>query len=269
MVANVKEKLEKLWFKFERYAIYVALLVFILSELVSFFLPTVHSFLEGGGVLILFAAAMLAMIRFIDERLSDAKKELDENLSKIFKKFDEILPKKGNNSIFITDSFSDSVKKTINQKKVFDTMDIFAHSSKQYCQQISDNNIEIKNLRLLVCNPDMIKSFPSSEGKNEEAEEIKNNIHRWLHLCNNGNIKKIEIHEYYFIASYHFMIIDGQSAQFGFLILRSKFPIIDTLNTFVINKETPEGSLLIKDFTKFFEAIFKDMSHPIKESDYL
>lgn len=102
---------------------------------------------------------------------------------------------------------------------------------------------------------------------NLEIGDFNSAIHRWYRLQDDGRIEQIEIHTYNFPSNFHFMVVDYDSAQFGLLRHGYKYPIVVTLNTFILNNESSGGSKLIEDYTILFENIFKNYSEPFIESN--
>jgi len=237
-----------LWNKIERHVIYLVLLLFILLELAALFIPSIRSILDNGGSLILIAMILFVIFRFIDEGLS--------------KEHDEVG--------IIDESFGKAVQKTIDGKQNLETLDIFAHSSSKYYTFIRESKIHVRKLRLLVCNPDIIKSlpFPSSDAERlSQSEQIDYIISNWFRVYHEGMIESIEVHIHNFTPTCHFMIADRRSAQFGFFCPSPNIPGVKILTTFVAKMKNSAGRQIIQDLTAYFDIVFKDYSIPVEEAD--
>jgi hypothetical protein len=63
------DKIKSLWERIEKYAIYVVLFAFFASQLISLFVPSVAAFMNARGALLLIAAVLLFIFRYLEERL--------------------------------------------------------------------------------------------------------------------------------------------------------------------------------------------------------
>ena len=58
-----------LWNRIEKLAVYGVLLLFFALQLVSLFIPSIASFMDSRGALLLIAVVLLFMFRYLDERI--------------------------------------------------------------------------------------------------------------------------------------------------------------------------------------------------------
>lgn len=133
----MKDTLDKIKDEVERRILPFLLGVMILLEIFGLIYPSIHSIQDEGGFNILFTLIILAMIKHIDERLSETLNEPHKD------------------STIKAKEFTEAMKKTINGKTIIKTLDVFAHSSQQYNSFIADSKIRVNKLCLLVCAPDV------------------------------------------------------------------------------------------------------------------
>jgi hypothetical protein len=233
-------KFDIVWQKTERIAIYVILIIFILLQFIAIFIPAVSGFMDGKGTLLMIVAVILAIFRYIDKNI--------------------VLPNK-NEITQITKFTSDLI--SILRKPKYKEIKIFANSSLMCFQAISESEIEIDTVKLLVKNCNNMDNilFPSeAKGKQDFVQDIDRLIEKWEKLYENGKIKNLQICFYPFNSILHFMIIDNEILHFGLLKPIKEFPGSELNGSYIVNSYSKNGKELINSFYREFDSIYSNFS---------
>src|SRR5215211_2970376 len=70
------EELKLLWKRLEKRAIYISLTIYLALQLVAMFIPSIASFMDARGALLLMALILLVIFRHLDEKLDSTQQDL-------------------------------------------------------------------------------------------------------------------------------------------------------------------------------------------------
>ena len=245
---NTNEAFRDKWRRIEKQAIYLILFIFVLANWVAVFLPSVRSLFSTNVGTALFATLLLAIFRLFEQRLG---KLSVESYGQTFY------------------AATDSVLATGASAR---TVDLFSHTSHKYYSVICNKDVHIKRMRLLVAAIDPLSGGPSLVGNEKDKKSLKAErdfaLRQWIQLRNKGIIDVLEVHEYAFMSQFHFMVVDGDSAQFGFYQLPHDTTGTRVPRNFALHPGSV-GSELVDDFNSLFEAVFARYSTPVELETHL
>lgn len=237
--------LSELWARIEKKAIYGALLLFLVLQLVALFSKPVSDAMKGGGEIVLLAGVLLAVFRFIDIRLgADSRKGLSRN-----------------------DSFLSDLVRFLAEEKQCETLDIFAHSSNIYYRAVFESKISIGKLRLLV--RDMSKlhdvQYPKAlKDKKIIQQQVRRALQEWEDLHKEEKrVDSFDVLEYTFEPMMHFCIVDGAKAHLGFYSFQRALPGVRAKNhsTYVFAGDGAAEQSLLRDLSTTFKMNWELLEH--------
>ncbi len=228
-------RIHVIWERIERHAVYAALSIFIFAELTGYIFPTVDHLLKERAGLILISLVLLAVFRNIDHRLLNPSKGLST-----------------------AKSFGDAINTLMKNQKLVESVELFGHSTSKYYQFVRNSGCKIRNMRILLSEQLIVDSAPYPQSPKERSS-IKAHaelaIENWLRLQTEGIIEQLEIRFYSFWPTFHFMIIDGESALWGLFEPIKDGPGVKVQKTYNISHEGSKNDL-IDNLRTFFDATF-------------
>jgi hypothetical protein len=232
-------KIESLWDRMEKYAIYGVLFIFFALELMAFFIPAVATFIDNRGALLLIAAVLLFIFRYLDQRLGT------QNAA----------------GIVLSPGFMQGLVELLDEKRDYETIEILAYTGLMYLLAFQESSIRVEKLRLLLHRVGGVKGglFPFDEwGKKKYENEVDRVMEIWLELQQQGRIGTLVVKYYSFYPLYHFMLLDGKKVHFGLFRLKHGFPGTDLLSTYISSDVTPVGRTLINDLKTKFDLVWEE-----------
>ncbi|WP_214072574.1 hypothetical protein [Mucilaginibacter sp. dw_454] len=236
-------RINEIWEKAEKGVIYFILVVFIATELLSVFMKGLADFMDAHGSLLLISLILLSIFRYLDKNISFAQKT----------------------GLKAVERFTTDVLSLFNTPNLHEVK-IFANSSYKYFNAISESNIRIDSVYLLIRDFRDAKSiqFPTSEtGKMDFANNSKQLVKGWKSLLEQGKINKLHIYAYPFDSILHFMIIDNCKLHFGLLKPKHEFPGSDLNGSFIVDNTSEDGKSLIKSYEMEFNSIMENFSEEL------
>ena len=230
------KKVKAFWEKINRYVIYISVVFIIIFQILELIFP---SLLEVYSTEV-YLTAISAILFIIFEHIISL-----ESLYKI------------KTDLYSSQSFSAGMSDIINSETI-DYLDIFSHTSMVHYQYIYASHIKIRNLRLLVLNPNRDKGF-FSLNKDEEirfSSETKLAIRYWNTLKEQGFIENLSIRYYDFYPTFYFAIINRSNIHWGLFSLQKTVPSTSLLSHHTIYNKNSDTDSIISDFQSFFDKIF-------------
>jgi len=156
--------------------------------------------------------------------------------------------------------YFDGLNYILGKKKIVESLDIFAYTSRTYCACIRDADIVIKKVRLLVYKP-----RSSTEGRSMHASKFgvdNDTISFWKDMSKNKKILSLEIKYFDFESTYHFALIDNKYYHFGFYLIKSERPGYSLLTSFSSPDDVSiETECFRNDFHTIFENYFSNYAY--------
>jgi|CXWL01.1.fsa_nt_gi hypothetical protein len=152
------------------------------------------------------------------------------------------------------------------ESKKIERIDLWAYTSIKYHSVLSNKDIHIGQMRILLMSPEAIRNAPTPE-KNRESviEEQHVVIENWRKLQREGRIRSLEIRQYDFCSHLHFMVINSVSAQLGFFLLDPARTGTDIPRNYSVYRVGVEGQDIVLDLSTYFDDVFKYYSVPLVE----
>ena len=228
------QELKSLWERVEKKVIYVTLFSFFFLQFLAIFSPRIANFMDERGSLILIALVLLTMFRFLDERLSR-----EERIG-----------------LRASEGFIEEIINLLKEKREHRLVEIFASGGGAYYPAISESKARIRELRILLRDPDSLTStkLPSDkEDLNQSLIEIQRVVHKLHGLHKKGQISKISFGYYSFRPTFHFMIIDDETLYFGLYRLADDCSGNEFSNRYIARSNTAAGFSLLSDFRAEFK----------------
>lgn len=241
----------RIWIKLERYVAYIAISLFLLSEFLSIWIPWVNEVLNSRGGFVLTGLILISIYRMLDERIPDSEFAVEQ----------------------VEDSFNHMIARTLGDSKHFNEISIFANTSIKHFEAIRNHDIQINKLNLLISNSEnFICNLTSDDDIKYRNVQLDAAIGNWQLLVNDGKIENLVIRKYDFCPGFHFILVNGVRAGFGFYRPEyglTKKPTYRTMSnySFISDKTLISNRLtdkkFVADLNKFFTTIFKDYSEEV------
>ena len=237
-----KVRIDHVWEKVEKISIYIVITTFVVGESLSVFIRKIADLMDNHGSLLLISLILLFIFRFVDKNIKASKQVGLRTVER-----------------FTTDVIG------LLKKSTYSEIKIFANSSFKYFNAISESQIKIDSVILLIRDFGDIEKiqFPTTESCRQDfkinSQQLVNN---WKALLATGKIKKLEICLYPFDSILHFILIDNSILHFGLLKPKHNFPGSDLNGSFIVENDTDDGRTLIGSFNSEFMHIKKDFSKP-------
>jgi hypothetical protein len=244
---NQMSKLNSVWQRVERIAIYVVILTLITLQLVASFVPKVEQVMDARGSVLLLATVFLFFFRYIDERIGGRK----------------------NTTLEIGENFTQGIVEMLGKNAKIESMDIFAQTGQKYLYALTDGGIKIKRLRILLRSFDQFETIrfpPDKEAKSLLKQELHTVIKSFRDMQKRRIIETLTIKYYPFDPSFFFLIADNRLLEFSLFQPVRTTQGVEVLNSFIAKSSTLEGAELVRDFRAFFEATFEDFALPAESS---
>lgn len=237
-----KRKLRIVWETLEKVIAYCALFVVIVLQLLDIFFPSLN-ISSVDFSLGLIASSLLVIFAHVE----DVKKDVST------KDFGGVSTR-----------FNDGLLDVFSKNKHIKSLDIMAHTTKTYIHSISDNDITIERVRILVCKPkdSTSRQYPDKDSISRIDDFRNQAVESWKDLVKIGKIKKLEIKYYEFDPTFHIAIINEQFFHYGLYKIEHKFPGYHLYKLYTINGSDSElAHSLLNDFQSFFIHIFEEFSY--------
>jgi hypothetical protein len=244
-------RLETLWDRIERQAIYAVLFMLFLLQFAALFIPKLSHFMDNRGAIILIALSLLMVFRYLDERLGSYRE----------------------GGIFPAKSLLSGVEEILSRNAEYTNVDILAHTSNVYYLGFQQSNVRVKHLRLLLRRMDLVEDieFPASESdKSRIRQRLKDTVQEWQELANAGKIEHLSIGYYPFEPQIHYMLTDNATLLYGLYRIESRFPgIRSTVNdAFVADGTSNASQLMITNHGLAFESAWAEFGDRDSEATY-
>ncbi len=229
-------KIRQMWKKVDKYILYILVLFLVIFQVMDAIDPPI---LEEYSSQI-YLAVISAMLFIIFEHIINL--ETIESMS---------------TNIQSSKSFSEGMSVILKDCDCIDCLYIFSHTSMVHYQYIYDKHIKIKNLRLLVLNPNRESNYFSLNGEEDLrfSQETNLALSYWNNLKEDGYIEHLQIGLYDFIPLFYFSIVNNSFVHYGLFSIQKTKPSISLLSHHTIFSENPETSRMVEDFKNFFEKI--------------
>lgn len=231
------KKLKQLWGKLNKYIVYFSVAFIFALQIMELAFPGILENYSSEAYL----AAISAILFILFDHIVGL----------------ESLPKTAND-LQSSPSFSAGMSDIINKYEEINHLDIFSHTSMVHYQYIYDRHIKIRNLRLLVLNPNRNKNhFLLNEDEEKRfSNETILAISYWKNLKNQGFIDNLSIRCYNFYPSFYFSIVNKSNIHWGLFSLQKVAPSTSLLSHHTIQSKSFSANSLISDFQKFFDKIY-------------
>lgn len=230
------KKLRQIWKKIDKYIYYILAIFLVIFQVIDVINPPILEEYSSQIYLTVISAMLFIMFDHI------INLETIENIS---------------TNMQSSKSFSEGMSILLKDRDNIDCLYIFSHTSMVHYQYIYDKHIKIKNLKLLVLNPNRASNYFSL---NEEedlrfSQETDLAISYWINLKEEGYIEHLQIGLYDFIPSFYFSIVNNLLVHYGLFSIQKTKPSMTLLSHHAIFGENPETAMMVEDFKDFFEKI--------------
>jgi hypothetical protein len=235
-------ELKKIWDRIERWAIYAGFFLFLLFQFVAIFMPSISSFFDGRVEVILSTVVLLFVFRYLDEKLNTLDEQVLETSS----------------------SFLNGLVNILSERKVYDNVDVIAHTGAVYVRGFLESQAQIKNLRVLLRDMRDIEriSLPTDDNaKRRIQQEWDSAILEWQQLRQEGRVENLTIQYYPFDPMMTFITIDKKKAYFDLMKPQKAFPGATSRHAptcYIVMDRTAVGRQLISDISTVFEQLWTE-----------
>ncbi|MFW9882103.1 MAG: hypothetical protein ACFFG0_54255 [Candidatus Thorarchaeota archaeon] len=221
--------------RIEKYIWLFVIIVYVVIQWVTFFLDSSFIALNSPLESALSATALLSVLRIIT--LQTKRPKIKEHGDRFENATDAII-----------------------RSKIIKRMDLLALNSAKYFSVLSNRDIHIKHLRILLMSKKAIEESPTAHKKEIIKQELSNILHKWQELHKRGKIEHLEIHEYDFCCHFHFLIIENRSAHYGFFNICPQSNATSIPRNYSITHGDTVSNDFIMDLSTYFNDIFKNYS---------
>lgn len=237
-----------LWNRIEKLAVYGVLLLFFALQLVSLFIPSIASFMDSRGALLLIAVVLLFIFRYLDERIGT--QDLD--------------------GLTATAGFTQGVVDLLMKNQELESLDILAYTSTMYFFAFRDSGARVNQVRLLLRSAEHLETVQlptDSQAKQYFKQEVEKMVRSWFQLQQEGRIKTLSVKYYSFDSICHFMNVNGNLLHFGLFRPMHGFPGSGVLSSYVVQDYHSGGRQLIDDCKTEFELVWDEFGRTHEQDD--
>lgn len=234
------------WSKMEKAALYIALMVFLLFQLVSNFVPNILRLFPGTTPQIFLGLSLLLSIHYLIRAVENA------GTAGVFK-------------IHLT--YLDAFREWLEPYDSIKELSIAAYTSYTYFEYLRMQPRKIRKVRLLLLHGDAsTPTVSSTRAETEVPYALESVVPRWKLLLEDKKIESLEVRRVKSHATFYLSIADDQHVLLGLLWPRKGLSELETREALTFSNNTTSSRELILHTRHWFDCMWNTAS-PLNGSE--